>query len=339
MAPTTNPNASSSTTPPGPSPAGSTPNSAQASFASVVLGNRGRDRSNSIKRARTETSEHPTYVDNAFKTWTNLGTALSVVKKDLEDNFNEEGSIGCQVLKGFSLLEKCLNDVSEMSFEMAKDLDKLKNKSIEHDSVIEKNCAGGNIVNKVENSTAYKNSCNELKDTNYQCKVLNIDLEQQLSNPSDIAKKAREILNKTPQISDRLKNIQVIPLGKTTIIKDNCHSAPILLKAKNIDDKTFVEKALKREGYNCAFHWPKTMFKTIHQIRSQVSTFENEDLNLKGKQIMVRPLESGKKITISYREPNTSKWTVLDTVKTPASEDLLEKFNAQQICTSKFFIL
>jgi hypothetical protein len=335
MAPT-NSSSSSLTPPSGTSPA---PAPLLKTFASALNGARSRQRIKSYKRDRSESSEHPSYVDQAFKTWSNLGASLTVVKKTITDNFNDENSIGPQVLNGLSLLEKCLNDVSEMSFKMATEIDNLKHLSNKHDSVIEKNCAGGNIVSNVENSATYINSCNELKDTSYQCKILNIDLEQPLSSPSDIAKKAREILNKTPEIKDRLKNIQVIPLGKNTIIKDNCHSAPILLKSKSSDDKSFVEKALKREGYNCAFHWPKTMFKSINQIRSQVSTFQDEEINLIGKQIMIRPLESGKKLNISYREPNTSKWNLLETVSTPASEELLEKFNAKQICTSKYFVL
>ena len=78
---------------------------------------------------------------------------------------------------------------------------------------------------------------------------MNIDLEQELSTPSDIANKGREIINKTPQINYRLKNIQVILLGKTTtIIKDNCHSAPQSSKQKILRIKLLLKWLLKGKG-------------------------------------------------------------------------------------------
>ena len=55
---------------------------------------------------------------------------------------------------------------------------------------------------------------------------------------------------------------------------------------------------------------------------------------------MIRPgNDSGSRLNISYRNPDTKKWEVLDSVKTPASHDLLEKFNSEQICKSKYFVL
>ena len=333
--------------PPNPPPAVLTaPTLNKPSFAAALSGSKPRDRSRSIsiskssKRGHSESSEFPSYVDQAFETWSKLSASMTSVKKTIEDNFGGEDTLGPQVLKGLSLLEECLNGVANMSFQMASDFDKIKDLSLKHDTVIEKNCAGGNIVNKVEKSTLYANSCKELKESANHCKILNLDLEENISSHSDIAKKAREILSRSDNIKDRLKNMQIVPLGKSTILKNNCHSVPILLKTKSHEDKAFVEKSLKNEGYKCAYHWPKTLFKSIQQIRSQVSTFKNDEIDLTGKQIMVRPSnESGKNLNISYRDNNTSKWLFLETVKTPASDELLEKFQTKQLCTSNYFVL
>ena len=330
---------------PGPGTSSGPPNGShlsRPSFASALKGdlNRDRSRSKSLKRGPPESSDLPSYVDTAFKTWSNLSVAFECVKTTISDNFNEADSIGPQVLKGFDLLEKCLNEVSNMTFKMANDFEKFKDLSLQHESVIEKNCAGGNIVQNLELTTAYANSCKELKESENHCKILNLDLEQELSSNTDIAKKAREILSKSPNMKDMLKNIQIVPLGKATTLKDNCHSAPILLKAKNPSDRAQAEKSLRNEGYSTAYHWPKNIVKTIQRIRSQISTFEDGEFNLKGKQIMIRPgNDSGSRLNISYRNPDTKKWEVLESVKTPASDDLLEKFKSDQICKSKYFVL
>ena len=83
---------------PGPGTSSGPPNGShlsRPSFASALKGglNRDRSRSKSLKRGPPESSDLPSYVDTAFKTWSNLSVAFECVKTTISDNFNEADSI------------------------------------------------------------------------------------------------------------------------------------------------------------------------------------------------------------------------------------------------------
>ena len=123
-------------------------------------------------------------------------------------------------LKGFCNLEKALTSVSQLQFEMAKDLDTTKKISLKNNTVIDQNRAGGNIVSSVEKSSSYEKVCSEIKTTANYCKVLNIDFETELKTHPDIVKKARDVLSQTDCIKDQINSVQIVPLGNTTKLYD-----------------------------------------------------------------------------------------------------------------------
>ncbi len=247
----------------------------------------------------------------------------------------------------FESIKQVLNSASNLQFAMASELDILKKKGNDHSSVIEqhtevldKNRAGGNLVSSVERSTAYQKACDDMKSTGTLCKVLDIDFGTQLNDSSEIAKKAKEILNSKDGIKGVLKDAQVIPLGKTTTLREGKHSIPILIKSQTKENRDRVEKEIKNAGFSSAFHWPKNALNHIISMRNQLKTFKDDKIDLTKMQIMIRPVFStGKKLNIYYREVNTTKWNILESVNTPVNTDLLSQFKGEQICKSKYFML
>lgn len=307
------------------------------------------------KRARSESNDrtmdartracpedkpnHGIYIGRAFEHW----SLVTNVMEKAELVFNKEHPNH----DIFESVRTVLNSAASLQFDMAARLDCLVQKGEEQDSVIEKhtkvidkNCAGGNIVTSVEKSSAYEQSCNDLKESGKLCKILDMDLGGNITEPAEISKKAREILNERDNVKSLLKNAQIVSLSKTTVEKNDKHTAPVLLKLKSKDDKDAIEKELRVAGFSTAFHWPKNLMKNITCMRNQLKTFQNENIDLNGKQIMIRPsFETGKKINIHYRKVGQKKWTFLEAVKTPVHDSLLSEFKGEQICKSDYFVL
>ena len=307
------------------------------------------------KRARSESSDramdtranicpedkpnHGVYVGRAFEHWTLVTNVME--KADLVFNKDHPNH------DLFNSVKTILNSAASLQFDMAEKLDCLVQRGDiqdslidKHSKVIDRNCAGGNIVTSVEKSSAYEQSCLDLKESGKQCKILDLDLGKKITDPAEISKRAREILREKDDIKMILKDVQIVSLGKTTVLKDDKHSAPLLIKLKSKDNKDAMEKALRKSGFSTAFHWPKNLIKSITCMRNQLSTFKNTNIDLNGKQIMIRPAyETGKKINIHYRDVGEKKWTFLEAVKTPVHDSLLSEFKGEQICKSDYFVL
>ncbi len=305
----------------------------------------GRQRSGSFnKRPRSDSGEKScpgeppkdpgTYTDRAFEHWQLVTNVISTADSSLK--------VGDPFFALFNSLKQVLNSSSALHFDMAKELDSLKQKDASHEEVLAKNRAGGNLVNSVEKSAAYDKACEELKNSGNLIKVLNLDFGEELKSSSEITKKAREILNNISSIKNDLDSAQIISLGKETKVHSNKNTVPILIKSKTRDTRDRIEKAVKSEGYSSPFHWPKIMVGQISKIREQVKVYKDEKIDLNNRLIMIRPsLETGKRINIYYGEEidGKKKWTLLDSVKTPVNDALLKQFKGEQICKSNFFTL
>lgn len=312
------------------------------SFANIASSNF-RPRSGSVKRAAVEDPPYESsYIDKAMDHWDVVTKSMADTKKQLIEHPDHgvPNSLCSIFLKGFCNLEKALTSVSQLQFEMALDLDTTKKISLKNNTVIDQNRAGGNIVSSVEKSSSYEKVCNEIKTTANYCKVLNIDFETELKTHPDIVKKARDVLSQTDCIKDQINSVQIVPLGNTTKLYDGKNSVPILLKTNNKEEKLNLEREIKKVGLKTSFHWPKSVMNYVKSIRSQVCKYHDENIDLRQKQIMIRPsYDSGKNIIISYRDGNieNSKWSFLESVKTPVDENLLKQFKSDQICKSKYF--
>ncbi len=283
---------------------------------------------------------HGIYLGRAFEHW----SLVTKVMENAETVFNKEHPNHDL----FESIRTVLNSAASLQFDMAENLDSLVQKGLEqenvidkHSEVIDRNCAGGNIVTSVEKSSAYEQSCIDLKESGKLCKILDFNLEEESSAPAEISKKARDILNKKDKVKTLLKDAQIISLGKSTVLKNDKHTVPLLIKLKSKDNRDIMDRELKNAGFSTAFHWPKTLMKSITCMRNQLKTFKNEELDLNGKQIMIRPAyETGRKINIHYRQENEKKWTFLEAVKTPVHDNLLSEFKGgEQICKSDYFVL
>ena len=86
-----------------------------------------------------------------------------------------------------------------------------------------------------------------------------------------------------------------------------------------------------------SYHWPKSIYSQIRSIRDQLSKFDNGTINLTDKFIMIRPANSGKALTISYKMEGSKEWTTLETVRTPVPKAIIEKSGLDQVCVSTYF--
>ncbi len=305
----------------------------------------GRQRSSSLnKRPRNDSDENScpreplkdpgTYTDRAFEHWKLVTNVISTADSTIKT--------GDPLFALFNSLKQVLNSSSALQFDMAKELDSLKQKDACHEEVLSKNRAGGNLVNSVEKSAAYDKACDELKNSGNLVKVLNLDFGTEVKTSTEISKKAREILNNIGSIKNDIDSVQIISLGKETKVHNNKHTVPILIKSKTRDTRDRIEKAVKNEGYSSPFHWPKSMVDQISKIREQVKRYKDEKIDLNNRFIMIRPsLETGKRINIYYGEEidGKKKWNLLESVKTPVNDALLKQFKGEQICKSRFFTL
>ncbi len=69
----------------------------------------------------------------------------------------------------------------------------------------------------------------------------------------------------------------------------------------------------------------------ITKMRSQISSFRDEEIYMTDKHILIRPnTETGKSLFISYREKEAnSPWIHLQNVKVPADSKLVAQFKQQ----------
>jgi hypothetical protein len=313
------------------------------SFAQITGGAGIRSRTGSVKRmAQEDPPYEPSYVSKAMDHWGIVTKSMTDTKKQLVEHPDHgvANSLCSIFFKGFCDLEKALTSVSQLQFDMAKDLDSTKSMSLKNNSVIDQNRAGGNIVSSVEKSSAYEKVCTEIKTTANYCKVLNIDFETELKTHTDIVQKARDILNQAENIKEQINSVQIVPLGNSTKLYEGKNSVPILIKTSNKEEKLNLESEIKNAGLKTSFHWPKSIMKHVKSIRSQLANYHDETIDLRTQQIMIRPsYDTGKNLNISYRAEGgaNSKWTLLETVKTPVEDNLLKQFKGSQICKSKYF--
>ena len=313
-----------------------------ASFAQVAASSI-RPRSGSVKRTALEDPPYESsHISKAMDHWEVVTKSMTETKKQLVEH-PEHGVANslCSIFfQGFCSLEKALTSVSQLQFDMARELDATKKRSIENNTVIDQNRAGGNLVSSIEKSAAYEKVCADIKTTANYCKVLNIDFETEIKTHPEIVKKARAVLSQTETIRDQINSVQIVPLGNATKMYEGKNSVPILIKTNNKDEKLNLENDIKKAGLKTSFHWPKSIMNSVKSMRTQLSKYHDESIDLRTKQIMIRPsYDSGKKLNISYREMNgeNTKWTLLESVKTPVDDILLKQFKGNQICKSKYF--
>ena len=325
-----------------PSAVGNSSTAPTPSFAQIAASSI-RPRSGSVKRAATEDPPYESsYISKAMDHWEVITKSMTDTKKQLVEHpeHSVPNSLCAIFFQGFCSLEKALTSVSQLQFDMAKKLDKTEKISIENNSVIDQNRAGGNIVSSVEKSSSYEKVCTEIKTTANYCKVLNIDFESELKTHPEIVKKARAVLSLNESVKDQINSVQIVPLGNATKMFEGKNSVPILIKTSNKEEKLNLENEIKKAGLKTSFHWPKCIMNCVKSMRSQLSKYHDESIDLRSKQIMIRPsFDSGKKLNISYRDSNgeNTKWTLLESVKTPVDEILLKQFKGNQICKSKYF--
>lgn len=310
-----------------------------------------RERANS-KRARVGSSENPQ--DLSFDLFTDLTSTMTQIRADLDkQTWNKNNTKADRdkfltpISNGLDILEKRLSDIGNFCFSMAKSQDKLveeKNGLIARieklESTISVNVASGDLVSEIDKSATYKDLCNQTMNANLLSKIPNLDLGVAVNEPREaLVETIKKKLNETLP-PNTLDNVVITPLAKETRIdNEGKNIIPVLFKSKDKDNRSALEKALRDRNFNINFHWPKDLVPIIKKIRGKVANIENNELNLKNKQILVRPSFTGKSLSISYRDGFNKPWALLEFVKTPATNEMLKNTSFVQPCTSKYFKL
>jgi hypothetical protein len=269
----------------------------------------------------------------AFTSWGKITDTIS----DLKTHPEAEGYP--TLIKCF---EKIFDSLANDNFNLAHTVDSLLGSVNETSSVIKANTASGNIANSIESSAEYKDLVNDTKNSLNEFKLLDLNMGEKIDDHSKLKSKAYEVLNAIPDVKDLLSHASVIPLGKSTTVRNGLNTVAILIKTKSKPIKEKLEKATKAANLKPAFHWPKRIFDNVTKIRAQVLKFKDDKIDMSQHQVMIRPNESGKSLSIYYRSNiQKGKWSILEVVKTPADDSLLKTFKTTQICTSekKYFSL
>lgn len=302
-----------------------------------------RERTFSFKRKR----EGESYKNKTFDNFVSITGVISNIRSELDkQSTSKTGTKSTNekflspISSAISELESKLTDLAGMFFDLASDHDELKHSVFEMQNTIKSNKVSGDLVSNTEQSATYKGLCEEVEKSMVTSKIQNLDLGCQKSGTHSEMTEAVKSKLKEFQPPIPLRDVVITPLSKSTIIKDEKHLIPILLKTKNRDQKFNLDTTLKANDLNPSFHWPKDLVPMIKDMRKKLGEFKNDELELATKQIMIRPAQSGKTLTISYR-PLTpgAKWTFLENVKIPATNDFLLKTGFSQPCISKYFKL
>ena len=296
---------------------------------------------------RNKSSLEPGYQNLSLEYWLIVTNSMKELKGKIEklgkdNSLGEDKNFLSPIIKGFSVLEKSLTDLAEVSFTMARDVDSVCGRVDKLENIIKGNKASGDIVSKVEKSAAYNDSCKEVKNTELQAKVFNIDLGDKTSGNFNIVSKVKAKLGIS---SGNLGNVIIIPLRKESYESKisnelTIQTVPILFKAKSKDDKIKLDNLLREKSLKSSFHWPKDMIKPVKSIHAQMTNYKEGGIDLTNKQILIRPnFECGKFLIISTRPNTGGKWTKFISVKTPADSELVKKFKDSQPCHSAYFTL
>ena len=267
-----------------------------------------------------------------FEGWTEITKNMSNLKTAVE------ALKGNKTLPDLVIaLEKSLDFVAHAHFSLAKTVD-------ERLQVVEKainiSKASGDLPSNIENSAAYLETCEEVKNSALLCKIPQFELETSQSDRQAIINQVKDILAKKNVTLD-IKT-SVIPLAKASTQVDNKHVIPILIKSPSAHEKRTLEVKLKSAFYNTAHHWPKIILPCIQNMRSQMLAYNKDGQDFTNSQILIRPNpNTGKSLFISYRSAigAKNKWVSLEQVKTPAPPSLLTTFNEPQVSKSKYFQL
>ena len=303
-----------------------------------------RVRTNSVKRKKTSESG----IDCSGLTFDKFIEITDITKKiavelDLQctnakGNKNDKDKFISPIKSWLSELESKLTDVAKLTFSMASSNAALKERMDKLEATISSNVATGDLVSDIERSAKYKDLCNETMNSNLLIKVPNLDLGSSLnSEESPLIDTIKKKLTDTLPVNS-LKDIVITPLAKETVEKNGKFVVPVLLKAKTKIERDSLDKKLKNH-FDTNFHWPKLLFPMVKSIRSQLLEFKDDKMDLTNKQIMIRPSSTGRSLTISLREGFKNKWQLLESVKTPAPQTLLDDTKFTQPCRSKFLEL
>jgi hypothetical protein len=328
------------------------------SFKDVLNSRTRSDSPSKRKRLEDEPSgsegaggERDFHEERAFKHWkdvTDWVDAVEVKSKELPTT-EPLAIFLTEIIGGLKII---LNRNAELDFYQAKKLDKLSEAQVKQglgmeriervESVIERSkTTGGIITDQVERSAAYDKDCLELASSTLATKIFGVDLETAQDDQDKIVTQAKLVLsNKSNGVRDVISKVKVVALGKTSSVRNNVNTCPILCKSSSKATKAKLEKELKTAGFSVAYHWPRNAVDNINKIRTQLIKYKTAELDLTDKQIMIRPShETGRNLFISYRTVGDKEWTLLERVRTPVEKKLLEKYASKQLCTSKYFSL
>ena len=215
--------------------------------------------------------------------------------------------------------------------------------------MVQKNVISGNLTTTLDKSDKYNKTCNDLTRADVETKVIEMDYKQPMTSKDGIMKKAKEMMGTTKFLKNSLKRAHVEPLGRETKpskkVRDQAgnliNTVPVIITSKNKDEKINLERALKKKGFTCAFHWPSEIVEPMKHIRETYQKFSSPNLDLTDKYLLIRPnTDTGKSINIFYRSKEKgSKFQYLETIRTPASYDLCTSLNEAQPTKSKFVTL
>lgn len=253
----------------------------------------------------------------------------------------------CEVLGDvFEGMEKEYNSMANIVAKMGERIDMLEKNGSNYKDILCKNVVGGNIALETVDCKAYSDVCDKVKESAITTKIFGLDLGNRTEGRGEVLKKSREALEK---VDLNTKGGKIFPLGNSTQIRDGTHTIPILVVSKTKSEKIELERGVREKGLMAAFHWPKEIVPSITKIREDVKKIKLDGgLNMAEMDILIRPSETGKSITISYRKKsdrsnggrggNRGQWSILDTVRTPAPSELVNQLKGQP-CQSRFFKL
>ena len=299
-----------------------------------------RERTGSIKRVRVDSDEGGAAggQERGGDSWGNITKTMEKINLELEKVKNEgNGALIEGVMAGFKSLEGDLNGISDSIFDLYAKIDYLMTQGNQVNEFLDTNVAGGNISQELEKSKAYENLCKDMADSLCITKVYGVDLKKEVKGRDELIKVGKGELEQEGKI--HLRGAGVIPLGRNSGKHEEMHTVPFLVVSKDKESKKTFEESARDRKYKTAFHWPKNLVGEISSIRSQLKSVKTNEIDLSTMDILIRPHHTGKSLTIMYRssETRSGNWTFFESVKTPASADLVAKYKGFQPCQSKYF--
>ena len=252
-----------------------------------------------------------------------LGKALDLLK-EIAKKTNDKNRDGMNSIFEVMSLQQKMNDML---------IAKIIKNSAGMEENVNKTSRIVDNVNDIQNSTQctkeksiLKEWDDEIKVSACLVKVFNVDFEKEIEGVQELRKATITAMEKgakgsKSEITEMLKkNTKIRTMGYKTSKRDEINTVPILIECTSKEKKREVETVIRAALPNAktAFHWPKRMVEPLNKIRAAYKAGGMiEKIDMEKAQIMIRPDETGAKLVIHARNPNTTGFTFIEVIGSP----------------------